>query len=59
MLNQFRGLSSNRSLTWLACVPVALFGLGLFNLSAKAAEMLNSTLHFWPTTFGCSSQRSW
>ena len=39
MLNQFRGLSSNRSLTWLACVPVALFGLGLFNLSAKAAEM--------------------
>ena len=39
MLNQFRGLSSNRSLTWLACVPVALFGLGLFNLSARAAEM--------------------
>ena len=39
MLNQFRGLSSNRSLTWLACVPLALFGLGLFNLSAKAAEM--------------------
>merc|ERR1711939_674278 len=39
MLNQVRGLSSNRSLTWLACVPVALFGLGLFNLSAKAAEM--------------------
>ena len=39
MLNQFRGLSSNRSLTWLACVPVALFGLGLFNLSANAAEM--------------------
>lgn len=39
LLRSIRGFSSNRSLTWLACVPLALFGLGLFNLSAHAAEM--------------------
>ena len=39
LLGKIRGLSSNRALTWLACVPVALFGLGAFNLSAKAAEL--------------------
>ncbi|MEC9029572.1 MAG: ammonium transporter, partial [Cyanobacteriota bacterium] len=31
LLRSIRGFSSNRSLTWLACVPLALFGLGLFN----------------------------
>jgi len=39
LLKSIRGFSSNRSLMWLACVPIALFGLGLFNLSAHAAEM--------------------
>ena len=39
LLRKVRGLSSNRSLTWLACVPIALMGLGLFNLSARAAEL--------------------
>ena len=39
LLGKVRGLSSTHSLTWLACVPVALFGLGVFNLSAKAAEL--------------------
>lgn len=39
LLRSIRGFKSNRSLMWLACVPVALFGLGLFNLSAHAAEM--------------------
>jgi Amt family ammonium transporter len=39
LLSKVRGLSSTHSLTWLACVPVALFGLGVFNLSAKAAEL--------------------
>ncbi len=39
LLRSIRGLSSHRSLMWLACVPIALFGLGLFNLSAHAAEM--------------------
>ena len=32
LLQKVRGLSSNRTLTWLACVPIALMGLGLFNL---------------------------
>ncbi len=39
LLRSIRGFSSNRSMIWLACVPLALFGLGLFNLSAHAAEM--------------------
>ena len=39
LLRKVRGLSSGRSLTWLACVPLALFGLGVFNLSANAAEL--------------------
>ena len=39
LLRKVRGLSSGRSLTWLACVPLALFGLGVFNLSARAAEL--------------------
>ncbi|MEB3265446.1 MAG: ammonium transporter [Cyanobacteriota bacterium] len=39
LLRSIRGLSSARNLTWLACVPIALAGLGLFSLSAKAAEL--------------------
>ncbi len=39
LFRSIRGFSSHRSLMWLACVPIALFGLGLFNLSAHAAEM--------------------
>ena len=39
LLQSIRGLKTNRSLVWLGCVPLALFGLGLFNLSAHAAEM--------------------
>ena len=39
LLKSIRGFRTNRSLTWLACVPVALFGLGIFNLSAHAAEL--------------------
>tara|TARA_Y100000589_G_scaffold87359_1_gene81476 strand:+ start:10398 stop:11813 length:1416 start_codon:yes stop_codon:yes gene_type:complete len=39
LLRSFRGFSSNRSLLWLATVPIALFGLGIFNLSAHAAEL--------------------
>ncbi len=39
LLRSIRGLSSHRSLMWLACVPLAFLGLGLFNLSAHAAEM--------------------
>ena len=39
LLQSIKGFKTNRSLMWLGCVPVALFGLGLFNLSAHAAEM--------------------
>jgi len=39
LLKSIRGLSSNRSILWLATVPLALFGLGIFNLSAHAAEL--------------------
>ena len=36
LLRSIRGFRTNRSLTWLACVPVALAGLGIFNLAAHA-----------------------
>jgi len=39
LLRSIRGFSSDRSRLWLATIPVALFGLGIFNLSARAAEM--------------------
>ena len=39
LLKSIRGFRTNRSLTWLACVPVALMGLGPFNLTAHAAEL--------------------
>ena len=39
LLQSIRGFRTNRSLTWLACVPVALAGLGIFNLSAHAADL--------------------
>jgi Amt family ammonium transporter len=37
-LRSIRGFSSNRSMLWLATVPLALFGLGIFNLSAHASD---------------------
>ncbi len=46
LLGRVRGLSSSRTLTWLACVPLALFGLGVFNLSAHAAELPELTPAF-------------
>ena len=39
LLRSIRGFSSYRSLVWLACVPIAFLGLGLFNLSAHAADL--------------------
>jgi len=39
ILRSIRGFSSNRSMLWLATVPLALFGLGIFNLSAHAADL--------------------
>ena len=45
-MRKVRGLSSQEGLTWLACVPLALFGLGVFNLSAHAAELPELTPAF-------------
>lgn len=44
--SQLRALTSSSTLTWLACVPVALLGLGVFNLAAKAAELPELTPGF-------------
>jgi Amt family ammonium transporter len=46
LLRKVRGLSSNRTLTWLACAPIALLGLGVFNLSARAADLPELTPAF-------------
>jgi len=46
LLRRIRGLNSREGLTWLACVPLALFGLGVFNLSAHAAELPELTPAF-------------
>ena len=39
LLKSIRGFSSYRAMTWLACAPLALMGLGIFTLSAKAEEL--------------------
>jgi Amt family ammonium transporter len=49
-MGRIRGISSRR-LLWLTCVPVALFGLGLFNLSAHAAELPELTPAFLANNF--------
>jgi Amt family ammonium transporter len=46
LLRSIRGMTSQRGLIWLACVPLALFGLGVFSLSAKAAELPELTPAF-------------
>ncbi len=43
LLKSIRGFNSQRSLIWLGCVPLALFGLGLFNLSAHAEDFALTT----------------
>tara|TARA_A100001388_G_scaffold96882_1_gene70587 strand:- start:118 stop:1632 length:1515 start_codon:yes stop_codon:yes gene_type:complete len=40
LLRSIRGFRTNRSLIWLATVPVALFGLGIFTFAAKADTAL-------------------
>ncbi len=39
LFQSIKGLSSHRSILWFACVPLALFGLGVFNLSAHASDL--------------------
>lgn len=46
LLRSLGGVTSHRALTWMACVPIALLGLGLFNLSAKAADLPELTPAF-------------
>ncbi|MFN9628623.1 MAG: ammonium transporter [Cyanobacteriota bacterium] len=46
LLSRLRSFSSPQARTWLACVPVALAGLGLFNLAAKAADLPELTPAF-------------
>ena len=46
ILRRIRGLTSSSGFVWLACVPVALAGLGLFNLAAHAAELPELTPAF-------------
>jgi len=46
LLKSIRGFSSHRSLVWLACAPVALLGLSVFTLSAKAEELPELTGQF-------------
>ena len=43
LLKSIRGFRINRSVMWLACVPLALMGLGIFNLSAKAQALPKGT----------------
>jgi Amt family ammonium transporter len=49
-MGRIRAISSQR-LLWLACVLAALFGLGLFNLSAHAAELPELTPAFLANNF--------
>ena len=46
LIRAMPGLTRSRSLTWLACVPTALLGLGLFNLAARAADLPELTPAF-------------
>ncbi|MCS5699290.1 ammonium transporter [Cyanobium sp. FGCU-52] len=50
LMSRIRVFSSQR-LLWLACVLAALFGLGLFNLSAHAAELPELTPAFLANNF--------
>ena len=46
LLKSLRGFSSHRSLVWLTCAPVALLGLSVFTLSAKAEELPDASPAF-------------
>ena len=39
LLKSIRGFGSNRSLLWLATVPLSLFGLAIFTFSAHASDL--------------------
>ncbi|BEV35594.1 ammonium transporter [Synechococcus sp. M16CYN] len=41
-----RGFSSNRAITWLACVPLTLLGFSIFTTSIKAEELPKLSVSF-------------
>ena len=51
LFRRLRSFTRSGRLAWLACVPVALIGLGLFNLSARAAELPELTPAFLSNNF--------
>ncbi|MCS5691224.1 ammonium transporter [Cyanobium sp. FGCU-6] len=51
LLGRLRGFTRSGRSAWLACVPVALVILGLFNLSAHAAELPELTPAFLINNF--------
>ncbi|MFM7264499.1 MAG: ammonium transporter [Cyanobium sp.] len=46
LAQRLRRLAGGGALTWLACIPIALVGLGIFNLAAHAAELPELTPAF-------------
>ncbi len=57
LLNSIRGFRSNQTLTWLATVPLALMGLGVFGFAARAEVGLSDLKELklrlsWQITFG-------
>jgi Amt family ammonium transporter len=45
-MQRLRSLAGQGGATWLACIPIALAGLGVFNLAAHAAELPELTPAF-------------
>ena len=45
LLQNIRGFRSHRSLMWLACVPIALLGLGFFFACFREAKNIHN--HFF------------
>jgi Amt family ammonium transporter len=46
LVQRLRSFAGRGGLTWLACIPIALFGLGVFNLAAHATELPELTPAF-------------
>ena len=46
LMQRLRSLAGHGGATWLACIPIALVGLGMFNLAAHAAELPELTPAF-------------
>ena len=40
LIRSIRGLSSNRAMTWMACAPLALIGLGITTVMNRIERAL-------------------